>query len=155
LGEISSSLNIHDLRFIPLKQLKNDLGSVKHMLKSTDEFFDGFGEIYFSTIFKGVVKGWKKHLEVPQNLVVPCGRVRFIVYDGRENSPSFGQVDEILLCPDTNYGLLKIPNKLWYSFRGEAAKESVIVNCIPTQHDPKECVSKEIFDTEIPYSWRN
>ncbi len=32
-----------------------------HMLKRTDPHFIEFGEIYFSTVYPGVVKGWHRH----------------------------------------------------------------------------------------------
>ena len=31
------------------------------MLKSTDTNFENFGEIYFSTAYPGVVKGWHEY----------------------------------------------------------------------------------------------
>lgn len=153
MDKVEHQFNIHDLNFIPLKQFNNELGSVKHMLKASDEFFDGFGEVYFSTIFKEVVKGWKKHLKISQSLTVPHGKVRFVVFDDREGSPTRGKIDEVVIGPEEGYGLLKIPSNVWYSFRGEKACESLIANCIPAQHDPDECIGKDLNDPQIPYTW--
>ena len=46
---------------VPLKRIPDERGTVLHMLKKTDPHFTEFGEIYFSTIYPGGVKGWHKH----------------------------------------------------------------------------------------------
>ncbi len=125
------------------------------MLKSTDSFFDGFGEIYFSTINDQAIKGWKKHLKISQNIIVPSGRVKFVFYDDREGFGTKGLISEVELgpLPSSNYGLLKIPSQVWYSFKGIAKGESLIVNCIPSVHDPKECLNVNLETEIIPYDW--
>src|SRR5262249_59041223 len=44
-----------------LRRIADERGSVLHMLKAGDAWFPGFGEIYFSTVYPGVVKGWHLH----------------------------------------------------------------------------------------------
>ena len=41
----------------PLRRIADERGSVMHMLRAGDAWFTGFGEIYFSTVYPGVVKG--------------------------------------------------------------------------------------------------
>ena len=43
--------HIAGIKITPLKIIKDDRGSVMHMLRSDSEIFEKFGEIYFSTIF--------------------------------------------------------------------------------------------------------
>ena len=45
----------------PLNQIYNSKGSIFHVIKKSDDQFNGFGEAYFSFINKGEIKGWKKH----------------------------------------------------------------------------------------------
>jgi dTDP-4-dehydrorhamnose 3,5-epimerase len=45
----------------PLRQILDERGKVMHMLRSTDEHFTQFGEIYFSTVFPDAVKAWHIH----------------------------------------------------------------------------------------------
>ncbi len=49
--------------FVPLRRIPDERGTIIHMLKRTDEHFLQFGEIYFTTIYRDVVKGWHKHRE--------------------------------------------------------------------------------------------
>ena len=41
----------------PLRQIPDERGKIMHMLRADDPYFEKFGEIYFSTVYPGVVKG--------------------------------------------------------------------------------------------------
>ena len=56
-----------------------------HALKNSDNEFIRFGEIYFSEIYFGKIKGWKRHLRMNMNLIVPEGFVKFVFYDEKLN----------------------------------------------------------------------
>ena len=56
---------IHDLRITPLRRIPDERGAVMHMLRADDPAFERFGEIYFSLVYPGVVKGW--HLPPPDD----------------------------------------------------------------------------------------
>ena len=47
----------------PLKVFSDEKGRVMHMLRSDDDLFKKFGEVYFSIVNPSVIKGWKKHSE--------------------------------------------------------------------------------------------
>ena len=54
----------------PLKQIFDERGKVMHMLSINTPIFTGFGEIYFSCTYPGVVKAWHLHQEmttIPHN----------------------------------------------------------------------------------------
>ena len=53
--------NIEGVKITPLKIISDDRGSVMHMMRNDSDVFDKFGEIYFSTIFKGKIKAWHLH----------------------------------------------------------------------------------------------
>ena len=44
-----------------LNQISDERGKIMHMLRSDDPLFEKFGEIYFSTIYPQVIKGWHLH----------------------------------------------------------------------------------------------
>ena len=41
----------------PLKQIRDERGAVLHMLRTDAPHFAGFGEVYFSVVNPGVIKG--------------------------------------------------------------------------------------------------
>ncbi len=128
----------------PLKQIHNPKGDVFHAMKKSDAGFDGFGEAYFSTIHKDYIKGWKKHTKMTLNLVVPVGKIEFVVYD--ENSKEFFSVQ---LSQD-NYQRLTVKPNLWMAFRG-VEKNSMLLNLASIEHDPSEAINVEL--SEIKYEW--
>lgn len=81
----------------PLKHITVPKGDIYHALKSTDEGYAGFGEVYFSQIGAGEVKGWKRHNRMTLNIVVPVGAIKFVIYDDREGSTTKGEFEEIIL----------------------------------------------------------
>jgi len=128
----------------PLKQICNPKGNVFHAIKRSDEGFDGFGEAYFSTVNKGDIKGWKKHTKMTLNLVVPCGAIKFVIYD--EESKEFFATT----LSQENYQRLTVKAGLWMAFRG-IGDNNILLNLASIEHDPKEAMSIEL--EEIRYEW--
>lgn len=128
----------------PLKQIHHPKGDVFHAMKKSDDEFDGFGEAYFSTVNKDDVKGWKKHTKMTLNLVVPVGKIEFVVYD--ENSKEFFSVK----LSKNNYQRLTVKPNLWMAFRG-VGEYNMLLNLASVEHNPSEAVNKELSD--IPYEW--
>lgn len=147
-------MKIHDLKKTPLRQIKDERGAVYHYLKSTDENFKGFGEIYYSKINTQVIKGWKLHYRLHQNFCVPFGDVKIVVFDCRENSPSKGEFDEIFLNDSDNYYLLSMPPGVWYSFKCTSENFALLANVIDQEHDPLESTTLPLQNSIIPYDWK-
>ena len=137
---------------IPLRQILDERGKIMHMLRSTDPHFEGFGEIYFSCIYPGVVKGWHLHTKMVLNYAVPSGRIKFVLYDDRADSPTRGEVQEIFLGPDS-YCLVKVPPLVWNGFKGIGTDMAVVANCASIPHDPTEIKRLDPFTDQIPYDW--
>ena len=94
-----------------LKQFHLEEGDVLHALKSNEEEFKGFQEAYFSIINPYKIKGWKKHLKMTMNLIVPIGSVRFIFYDEKKNFL------ESIVIGEENYLRITVPPNIWFGFR--------------------------------------
>jgi dTDP-4-dehydrorhamnose 3,5-epimerase len=122
------------------------------MLKRTDPHFIDFGEIYFSTIYPGVVKGWHLHREMTLNYACIQGRIKLVIFDDREGSPTRGQLDEVFLGPD-NYSLVVIPPNLWNGFKGIGTELSIVADCITKPFDEAKAVRLDPLDGRIPYDW--
>lgn len=149
-----AELNIHDVKLLPLKQISDERGAVFHYLRCENSEFKGFGEAYFSKINEGVIKGWKYHHKIHQNFCVPFGSVRIVMYDGRENSPSFGLFSEIVLDDSQHYALLSLPPGIWYSFKCISKDFALLSNIIDSAHEPAESETLPLINNTIPYDWR-
>jgi dTDP-4-dehydrorhamnose 3,5-epimerase len=144
---------IDGLQLTPLREIPDDRGIVRHMLRATDPAFAGFGEVYFSTVKSGMVKAWKRHRAMTLNVVCVHGAIRFVCYDDRAGSPTCGQFQEIALAPITAYQLATIPPGVWTGFLGTAAGESILCNCASIPHDPAESDRLPPEHSSIPYNW--
>jgi len=143
---------IDGVRISPLKQILDERGKVMHMLRSDAQWFTGFGEIYFSWVYPGVVKAWHIHQRMILNYAVPQGRIKLVLYDDRADSPTRGQVQEIFLGPD-NYCLVTIPPLVWNGFKGIGTEMALVANCASIPHDPQEIARLDPADNSIPYDW--
>lgn len=131
---------IEGVTLTDLKIIADDRGQVMHMLRQDSPVFQRFGkfgEVYFSGVYQGVVKGWKIHSRSWSNWSVPSGRVKATLYDARETSPTKGQTFEVVLG-DHNYQLLTIPPGVAAAWRGFSPTMSLVANFASETHDPEE-----------------
>jgi dTDP-4-dehydrorhamnose 3,5-epimerase len=140
---------IKDLKVIP-----DERGRLMEILRSDDEGFDRFGQVYLSTTYPGVVKGW--HLHKVQDDFFACvrGMVKLVIYDAREDSPTHGMVKEYYIG-DQNAQLVKVPAGTYHGWKCISQEESFVIN-IPSEpynyDTPDE--HRAPWDTpDIPYSW--
>ena len=143
---------IEGVKVIPLKRIPDERGTVYHMMKCTDPHFERFGEIYFSTVYKGVVKGWHRHREMTLNYACVLGRIKLVLYDDREGSATKGELMELFLGPD-DYALVVIPPGVWNGFKGMSEPYAMVANCCTHPHDPSRSERVDPFENEIPYDW--
>ncbi|MBN1122676.1 MAG: dTDP-4-dehydrorhamnose 3,5-epimerase family protein [Anaerolineae bacterium] len=143
---------IEDVQVIPLKRIPDERGTILHMLRTDAPHFIQFGEIYFTTIYKGAIKGWHRHREITLNYACVFGRIKLVLYDEREGSPTYGKLMEIFLGPD-NYSLVVVPPELWSGFKGMSEPYSIVANCCTHTHDSRRTTRLDPFDRHIPYDW--
>ena len=137
----------------PLRQFPDERGRVMHMLRASDPHFRGFGEIYFSTVYPGVVKGWHLHQRMILNYAVPQGRIKFVLFDSRPGSKTHGTLQELFLGPE-NYCLVQVPAGVWNGFKGLGAEPALVANCATLEHDPDEIMRMDPHRNDIiAYDW--
>ena len=136
----------------PLRQIPDERGKVMHMLRRDDPWFREFGEIYFSVVYPGVIKGWHLHKRMTLNYAVVSGMIKLVLYDDREGSPTKGELQEIFTGQE-NYTLVTIPQGIWNGFKGIGITPAIVANCATVPHDPQEIVRLDPFSDRIPYRW--
>ncbi len=143
---------IEGVKIIKRDKIVDERGIVLHMLRNDDEHFEQFGEIYFSVIFPGVIKGWHIHKKMTLNYAVIVGNIKLVLYDQREESSTYGELQEIYLGED-NYCLVQIPPHIVNGFKAIGNEKAIVANCATHPHDPDEIVRIDPFSGEIPYDW--
>ena len=143
---------IDGVMITPLTRISDERGSVMHMLQRNDPAFEGFGEIYFSSVWPGAIKGWHLHTNMTLNYAVVCGHIKLVLYDDREGSRSKGEIQEVF-TGDDNYCLIRIPPMVWNGFKGLGTGRAIVANCATIPHDPAEIQRLDPIAGRIPYDW--
>lgn len=141
---------IKGLIITPLKIIDTPGGCVKHAMKNSDPGYINFGEAYFSEIRPLEIKAWKRHKEMTLNIVVPFGRIRFVLYDDRDRKNC--KYHEVVISK-SNYCRLTIPPMIWFGFQGLSSSESILLNISNIKHNPEEVDKKNM--KEIEFNWSN
>jgi dTDP-4-dehydrorhamnose 3,5-epimerase len=143
--------NINGIIISPLEVISNNKGNILHALKESNDSYKGFGEAYFSIVQKNLIKGWKKHSKMTLNLIVPVGNIKFVVFDDRIESKTYGNFFSIILGND-NYKRLTVPPNIWLAFQGVGENLNMLLNIADIEHDPLESINAKI--DEIVYDWK-
>lgn len=146
---------IEGVKTITLRQIPDERGAILHMLRSDAPDFTKFGECYFSEVFPNAVKAWKCHRQQSQNLSVPVGRIRLVIYDDRVDSPTRNRLLVAELGRPDRYVRMRIGPGLWYGFKGLGPGPALIVNCPDLPHDPDECDNLPSDSSRIPHRWND
>ena len=136
-----------------LNQFSNEHGALLHMLRCDAAEFTRFGECYFAEMLPGAIKTWKRHRIQTQNLAVPVGRIRMVIYDDRDESVTRRQLQELEVGRPDAYLLVQIPPGLWYGFACIGDTPALLVNCTDFPHDPTESEQSPPNSLIIPYQW--
>ena len=141
-------VNIKQLRKIP-----DERGSIMHMMRNDDENFEKFGEIYFSTAYPGVIKGWHEHTKQVQNYAVVYGMIKLVLFDNRKDSKTFKNLKEIFLG-DLNYVLVRIPTGVINGYKCIGDKTAIVANCATIPHiQDGEMIRHDPYSKDINYEW--
>lgn len=150
---VKSVTEIDGVIITELRQINDERGAVLHMLRCDAPEFVRFGECYFSEVLPGAVKAWKRHRVQTQNLAVPVGRIRLVIYDDREHSTTRGQVQVLEIGRPDAYFRLGIPPGLWYGFTCISTIPALLANCSDLPHAPTDSDARTVNDPAIPYAW--
>lgn len=143
---------IHDLILVPLRRIPDERGTILHMLRATEPHFRAFGEIYFTTINRGVVKGWHRHRDMTLNYACVHGRIKLVLFDGREGSPTRGSLMEVFMGTDAHL-LAVIPPGVTNGMKGLSDPFALVANCATHPHDPSRTERFDPFGDAVPYDW--
>lgn len=142
---------IEGVEFVPLRRIPDERGTIYHMLRRTDPHFREFGEIYFTSIYRDVIKGWHRHREMTLNYACVWGRIKLVLADDRRDSPTRGAIIERFLGPD-DYSLAIIPPGIWAGFKG-MTEVAIVANCATHPHDPSLTERLDPTSPAIAYDW--
>jgi len=142
-------VQVRKLRLIP-----DERGFLLEMFRSDWPEYEKFGQTYVTAVYPGVVKGWHYHKIQTDHFVCVQGMAKVVLYDGREGSPTHGEVNEFFMGA-LNPIMLTIPKGVFHGFKGISQEMTLIVN-VPSEvynyQQPDE-YRLDAHSPEIPYDW--
>lgn len=132
-----------------LKPIPDDRGWLMEILRSDWPQFAGFGQVYLTTVYPGVVKAWHMHKAQTDNMACVKGMVRLGLWD-----PETKEVMEIFMG-ERRPLLVTIPPGVYHGFQAIGPETAFIIN-VPDKlynyEDPDEH-RRPWDDPEIPFIW--
>lgn len=145
---------IDGVRIKKLDGHADERGCLTEILRSDDEVFERFGQIYVSLNYPGVIRAWHYHKKQSDLFAVVRGMAKVVLYDSREGSPTKGELNEFFLG-EQNMILLGVPPGVVHGYKTIGAEPSLLLN-IPTE--PYNAAEPDEYrlpynTEEIPYDW--
>ena len=137
-----------------LKVIPDERGRLMEIFRRDDELFSGFGQVYMTTAYPGVVKGWHYHKKQDDNMAVVKGTMKIVLYDGRGDSPTYREVNEFF-AGEHNPILVHIPRYVYHGFKCVSPEEAIVINTPTEVYDYAQPDEFRVHphDNDIPYDW--
>lgn len=138
----------------PLAWIPDERGRLIEVLREDDACFERFGQMYVTTVYPGVVKGWHYHKRQVDYFTCVAGMIKLVLYDDRPGSATTGRINEFFLGTYKPQ-LIKVPPLVWHGFKGVGEVEAVVINVPnhPYQHRAPDEYRKDPHSADIPYDW--
>ena len=109
---------------------------------------------YAFTIRPGVVKGWNLHQRHEDRYAIMAGEMQLVLYDPRENSPTFKQVCVITLTEAARC-IINVPINVWHADYNIGSKDVLVVNfpTIPYDYNDPDKWRLPIDTDLIPFKF--
>ena len=143
-------VHLHEVRHVP-----RDHGVITEMYRSE---WDPTGlpvvHSYQSRLFPGAIGAWSCHARSIDRLFINQGHGKVVLYDGREDSPSFGRVREVH-CGDVRPTFVVIPIGVWHGVQNLGTGDLLMINFPTLAYDYANPDHFRLpWDSEeIPYRW--
>ncbi len=145
---------IEGVKYKKLRVICDERGRLIEMLRCDDDLFTKFGQLYATTVYPGVVKGWHYHKKQTDNFVVIKGMAKVVLYDARKNSPTYGKINEFYMG-EHNPSILQIPPLVYHGFKGIGTEEAIIICCPdrPYNYENPDEYRVSPYSKKVPYDW--
>ena len=137
-----------------LKPIADSRGRLMEILRNDDPIFKQFGQVYMTTVYPKVVKGWHYHKKQIDHFVCLNGMIKLVLCDLRQDSKTYGVINEFFL--GTHHPILvAVPSLVLHGFQGIGTREAIVLN-VPTeryQYQEPDEFRMDPHVNDIPYDW--
>ncbi len=150
---------IDGVRFRPVRPVPHEDGTVAEVARlAWPEVDQPIVQVHVTTTLAGRIRAWGLHEASTDRLFVVHGLISIVVYDGREDSPTYGCLNEFRVS-ERNPGLLVVPPNLFHGWKNIGIDEAFIIN-MPSSlyaHDHPDALDLPYESPEapeiVPFRW--
>lgn len=139
----------------PLTWHSDQRGSLAELVRSDDAELmnEPFGQVYVTTLYPGVVKGWHYHHRQWDRMTCVHGRVMLGLIDDRAGSPTHGQQMRVPMG-ERNFVCVRIPAGVWHGLKNIGEHEALVVN-VPSQPYDRDTPDEVRVAPhgQLPFDW--
>lgn len=145
---------IQGVKFKRLVRHPDDRGFFSEVVRVDEGLLTKFGQMSESKTYPGVIKAFHYHEKQDDLWYFPVGNAQVVVYDTREDSPTYKQT-EVYYMGEDNPGALLIPVGVAHGYRVLGHKPLKIVYITTEPYNPKDADEKRIpyNSPEIGFDW--
>lgn len=146
---------IDGVKIKKLKVIPDNRGRLMEILRSDDEIFRKFGQVYITTALPGVVKAWHYHKIQTDHFTCVSGKMKLALYDARYNSKTYKEVSEFMVSMEDPL-LVQIPPLIYHGFKCVSDNEAIVVNTVtePYNYKTPDEYRVDAYENDVPYDWK-
>jgi len=132
----------------------DERGFFTELIRKSDPFFKGaeFAQLSHSTAKEGVLKAWHLHQKQTDFMYVALGDIKLGLYDLRETSSTFKELNEIYMGESGGRKVVKIPPGIAHGYKIIKGPMHIIY-LMDREFDPDDIFYRDHDDPEIGYDW--
>lgn len=147
----SQAPRIHGVVVTPVQQHVDDRQSLMVYLKDSDPFFAGFTQSYVTISSRGIVKAWHYHLKQTDIWFVPHGKIKVGLFDAREDSPTSGVANSLVMGGGNTF-TLAIPPGVFHGYV-TLTEEAILINTTNQPYSTDDEYRAAWDDPRFGFDW--
>ena len=113
-------------------------------------------QVFQATLYPGAINAWHCHRYTTDRFFVSQGVLTLVFYDAREDSPSFGLINEFRVG-EPRRALLTCPPGVFHGVQNHTSKTGIIVNIVDRayQYEDPDHWRLPANSQDIPYEFKS
>jgi len=147
---------IDGVRIVEVKNVITSRGYLTEIYRTDWNLTPGqVAQVFQTTLEPGAISAWHAHAKTIDRLFVSSGLILIVLYDGRQGSPTYGQLNQFRFG-SVRPALATVPAGIWHGVQNVASTPSMLLNLV------SECYSYEdpdhyrlpVSSEEIPFKFQ-
>lgn len=137
---------IYEVVVKEIRPYVDERGMVAEIVRADDPVYHGrFGQCYYATCNPGFIKAWHYHKVHTDILYCIHGKTKVCLYDKRQDSPTYKQVNKFIMDKDNRIAV-RVPPGVLHGQMCLGKKPSILLNVQSHVYDPGDEFKIDPFD---------